>query len=147
MIFSSVSGKNWLFKKFNSSDVTKISENYSLTEVVAKLISIRKKNIDDINLFLDPKIKNFLPNPFRIKDMNNAVNRVYKSILNKEKISIFGDYDVDGATSTALLARYFSSIGKNVQTYIPDRQTEGYGPSDKGFDSLINSGNKVIFTV
>ncbi len=147
MIFSSVSGKKWLFKKFNSSDVVKISENYSLTEIVAKLISIRKKNIDDINLFLNPKIKNFLPNPFRIKDMNIAVNRIYKSILNNEKIGVFGDYDVDGASSTALLARYFSSIGKKVQTYIPDRQTEGYGPSDKGFDNLIKKGNKVIFTV
>ena len=63
MNFSSVSGKNWLFKNFNPSDVTKFSENFSLTEVVAKLLSIRKKNIDDIALFLDPKIKNLLPNP------------------------------------------------------------------------------------
>ena len=147
MIFSSVSGKNWLFKEFNSSDVTKISENYSLTEIVAKLISIRKKNIEDINLFLNPKIKNFLPNPLRLKDMKNAVNRIYKSIINNETIGIFGDYDVDGATSTALLARYFLSIDKKIQTYIPDRQTEGYGPSDKGFKTLIKNDCKIIFTV
>ena len=81
MNFSSVSGKNWLFKKFNSSDVTKFTENFSLTEIVAKLLSIRKKNIDDIALFLDPKIKNLLPNPMHLKDMKNATERTYKSII------------------------------------------------------------------
>ena len=69
MNFPSVSGKNWLFRKFDSSDVIKFTENYSLTEIVAKLLSIRKKNIDDIGLFLDPKIKNLLPNPLLLKDM------------------------------------------------------------------------------
>ena len=147
MNFSSVSGKKWLFKNFNSSDVTKFSEDFSLTEMVAKLISIRKKNIDDISLFLDPKIKNLLPNPLRLKDMKNAVDRTYKSILQDELIGIFGDYDVDGASSTALLARYFLSINKKVKTYIPNRQEEGYGPNKIGFKSLIDNGAKIIFTV
>ena len=62
MSFLSVSGKKWLFKKFDSSDLSNFTENFSLTEIVAKLISIRKKNISDINLFLNPKIKNLLPN-------------------------------------------------------------------------------------
>ena len=113
MNFSSISGKKWLFKKFDSSDVLKFTEDYSLSEIVAKLLSIRKKDIDDVNLFLDPKIKNLLPNPFHLKDMSNAIERTYKSILKKELIGIFGDYDVDGATSTALLARYFLSINQN----------------------------------
>ena len=147
MNFSSVSGKNWLFKKFNSSDVTKFTENYSLTEIVAKLLSIRKKNIDDIALFLDPKIKNLLPNPLHLKDMKSAIERTYKSIIKSELIGIFGDYDVDGASSTALLARYFLSINQKIQTYIPDRQTEGYGPNNLGFNNLISNGAKIIFTV
>ena len=75
MNFTSVSGKNWIFKKFNPSDVTKYSENFSLNEITAKLLSIRRKNIDDINLFLNPSIKNLIPNPFQLKDMNIAVNR------------------------------------------------------------------------
>ena len=107
MSFSSVSGKNWLFKQFDSSDVTKLSEHYSLTEIVAKLLSIRKKNIDDVNLFLNPKIKNLLPNPLHLKDMNKAIDRTYESIIKNELIAIFGDYDVDGASSTAILSRYF----------------------------------------
>ena len=118
MIFSSVSGKNWLFKKFDSSDVRKFSENYSLPEIAAKLLSIRKKNIDNIELFLDPKIKNLLPNPHNLKDMKKAIDRTYSGIIKNELIGIFGDYDVDGASSTALLTRYFLSINQKVYTYI-----------------------------
>ena len=147
MSFSSVSGKNWLFKEFDSSDVTKLSETYALTEIVAKLLSIRKKNIENINLFLNPKIKNLLPNPLHLKDMKNGVDRVYNSINKRELIGIFGDYDVDGASSTALLTRYFLSINQKVQTYIPDRQKEGYGPNIDGFNALIHQGAKIIFTV
>ena len=147
MNLSSVSGKNWIFKKFNSSDVLKFSENYSITEIVAKLISIRKKNITDVNSFLDPKIKDLLPNPFNLKDMKNAVDNVYKIINEKGTIGIFGDYDVDGATSTAILTKYFSLIKQNTKTYIPDRQKEGYGPTKEGFNKLIKLGSKIIFTV
>ena len=84
MIFSSVSGKKWLFKKFDSSDATNFVENYSLSEITAKLLSIRKKNIRYVELFLNPKIKNFLPNPFILKSMNKAVERTFKSILNND---------------------------------------------------------------
>tara|TARA_B100000029_G_scaffold511073_1_gene604088 strand:- start:1655 stop:3403 length:1749 start_codon:yes stop_codon:yes gene_type:complete len=143
----SVSGKNWILKNFDSSDVTKYLENFAVTEIVAKLLSIRKKNIGDINQFLDPKIKNILPNPFLLKDMKIAVERTYESILNKEVIGIFGDYDVDGATSTALLARYFTSINQYIKTYIPNRQTEGYGPNNAAFKNLIDNKVKIIFTV
>ena len=147
MNFTSVSGKNWIFKKFNSSDIKKYSEDYSLSEIVAKLLSIRKKNIGDIGLFLNPTIKNLLPNPLCLKDMENAIERTYQSIKKKELIGVFGDYDVDGATSTALLTRYFLSINQKIQTYIPDRKREGYGPSVEGFNSLIKLGAKIIFTV
>ena len=147
MNFSSVSGKNWLFKKFDSSEIYKFVENYSLSEITAKLLSIRKNNIENIDLFLNPKIKNLLPNPFILKDMSVAIERIYKSIKKDELIGIFGDYDVDGASSTAILARYFSSINKKLKTYIPDRRKEGYGPSTEGFKNLIASGVKIIFTV
>ena len=147
MSYTSVSGKNWVFKKFNSSDIKQYSEDYSLNEIVAKLLSIRKKNIEDISLFLNPTIKNLLPNPLCLKDMENAIERTYQSIKKRESIGIFGDYDVDGATSTALLTRYFLSINQKVQTYIPDRKKEGYGPSVEGFNNLIKLGVKIIFTV
>ena len=147
MNFSSVTGKKWLFKKFDPSDVEKFSENYSLSEIVAKLLAIRKNNIDDINLFLNPKIKNLLPNPFILKDMKKAVDRTFENLKRNESIGIFGDYDVDGASSTAILSRYFLSIKQKIHTYIPDRRNEGYGPSEKGFKNLIDRGSKIIFTV
>tara|TARA_Y100000590_G_C15739573_1_gene1019756 strand:- start:1263 stop:3011 length:1749 start_codon:yes stop_codon:yes gene_type:complete len=147
MNLSSVSGKNWIFKKFDHSDVIKYVEDFEITEIVAKLLSIRKKNIDDVGQFLDPKIKNLLPNPLNLKDMKNAIDRTYNSILNGELIGIFGDYDVDGASSAAILTRYFQSINQKVTTYIPDRQTEGYGPNNIGFKNLINQKVQIIFTV
>ena len=147
MNFTSVSGKSWIFKKFNSFDIKKYSEDYALNEIVAKLLSIRKKNIENIDLFLNPTIKNLLPNPLRLKDMDSAIKRTYKSIIKTELIGIFGDYDVDGATSTALLSRYFLSINQKTKTYIPDRKREGYGPSIEAFNNLIKLGTKVIFTV
>ena len=147
MNISSVSGKNWIYKKFDSSDIKKISEKYSLSEIAAKLLSIRKESIGNFELFLNPKIKNLLPNPMRLKDMNEAVERAYKAIINFDLIAIFGDYDVDGATSTAVLARYFLSINQKVKIYIPERKTEGYGPTLKSFKNLIDAGAKLIFTV
>ena len=147
MNFSSVTGKNWIFKKYNDLDVINYSEKYSLNSIVAKLVSIRKKNISNIDLYLDPKIKNLLPNPFHLKDMRTAVNRTYVAISKKHSIGIFGDYDVDGATSTALLSNYFKSIEQKFYTYIPDRKSEGYGPNINAFQKLIDSGSKIIFTV
>jgi len=147
MNFTSVSGKNWTFRKFDNQDIKKYSENYSLSETVAKLIAIRKKNIGNISLFLNPTIKNLLPNPMQMKDMKSAVDRTYECISNNELIGIFGDYDVDGASSTALLTKYFLSINQKIQTYIPDRKKEGYGPTIKGFENLIKQGAQIIFTV
>jgi len=143
----SVSGKNWIYKNFDNSDVMNISEKYSLSQIASKLLSIRKKNIGDLDLFLNPKIKNHLPNPMKLKDMKEAVDRAYKSVISYDLIGIFGDYDVDGATSTAILARYFLSINQKIKIYIPERKSEGYGPNLKSFKKLIEGGSKIIFTV
>ena len=147
MKFSSITGKNWIFKKFENSDVKKYSENFQLKEIVARLIAIRKNNIDDISLFLNPKIKNNLPNPFELKDMNKAVERTYECIKKRDTIGVFGDYDVDGASSAALLAKYFFSISQPINTYVPDRKKEGYGPNINAFNQLISNGSNLIFTV
>ena len=86
MNFTSVSGKKWVFKKFNDSDIKEYSEKYSLNEIVARLLAIRKKNIKDINLFLNPTIKNHLPNPLIMKDMKRAITRTHQCIINGELI-------------------------------------------------------------
>jgi len=143
----SVNGKNWLLKKYNQEEVSYIKDNFSLDEITSKLLSIRKIKKENINTFLNPSIKNYLPNPNDLIDMQKSTKRTVISIDKKEKIGIFGDYDVDGATSTALLGKYFSELKLPYEIYIPDRKKEGYGPSIKSFDELISKGVKIIFTV
>ena len=143
----SVSGKNWVLKKFNQEEIIYLKENFFLDEITAKLLSIRNIKKEDINSFLSPSIKNFLPNPNNLLDMEKSTLRTIKAINNKDKIGIFGDYDVDGATSTALLGKYFEEINVAYTIYIPDRKTEGYGPSIKGFKELIDNKVNIIFTV
>ena len=143
----SVSGKNWISKEYNLDDINFFKTNYYLDEIVAKLLSIRKIKKEEIEFFLNPSIKNILPNPFILKDMDKAIERTISGIFKKEKIGIFGDYDVDGATSTAILGQYFKSLNINYEIYIPDRKTEGFGPNEKAFSDFIKLGVNLIFTV
>ena len=143
----SVRGKNWISKEFNSDDISFLKTNYFLDEIVAKLLSIRKIKKEDVKSFLEPTIKNILPNPFILKDMDKAINRTIDAIKNDEKIGIFGDYDVDGATSTAVLGQYFRSLKINFEIHIPDRKNEGFGPNEKAFKKFIDQGVNLIFTV
>ena len=143
----SVSGKNWILKKYSEESSNFLKETFSLDEITSKLLSIRKIKKDEVSSFLNPSIKNFLPNPYNLIDMEKSTLRTAKAIYQKEKLGIFGDYDVDGATSTALLGNYFSELNIEYETYIPDRKKEGYGPSIKSFQELIDKKVKVIFTV
>ena len=143
----SVSGKSWILSKYNQKDLTFIKDNFSLDEITSKLLSIRNIKKKDIDSFLNPSIKNLLPNPNNLIDMEKSTLRTLKAISNNEKIGIFGDYDVDGASSTALLGNYFSELNLNYEIYIPDRKKEGYGPSIKSFEELIKKKVKIIFTV
>ena len=122
MSFLSVSGKNWILKRFNKDDVIFFKDNFSLDEITSKLLAIRKIKKDEIKSFLQPSIKNFLPNPDILNDMKKSSIRTIKAIDNKEKIAIFGDYDVDGASSTALLGNFFSALNIKFEVYIPDRK-------------------------
>ena len=144
---SSLLGKEWIFKKFDNNEVNFIKENFSLNEILSKIISSKKLNREDLSNYINPIIKNLLPNPQVLRDMTKGIERTYQAIISNEKIGIFGDYDVDGATSTAFLSRYFKSIKQENEIYIPDRSTEGYGPSKKGFDKLLKNNSKLIFTL
>ena len=143
----SVSGKNWVQKKFNSDEINFYKNNYFVDEIIAKLLSIRKIKKEDIKFFLEPSIKDILPNPYLLKDMEISIQRTVEAILKKEKVGIFGDYDVDGATSTAILGNFFKTLGIPFEIYIPDRKEEGFGPNEKGFIEFIKKGVTLIFTV
>ena len=143
----SVSGKNWILKKYDQEYSLSLKENFSLDEITSKLLSIRRIEKEHVNSFLNPSIKNFLPNPYSLIDMEKSTLRTVKAFNDKEKIGIFGDYDVDGATSTALLGNYLTELNLDYETFIPDRKKDGYGPSIKSFKKLINKNVKLIFTV
>ena len=143
----SISNKSWILKKYNPDDVMFFKENYSLDEITSKLLSIRNIKKDEVESFLNPSIKNFLPNPYIISDMEKSSKKVSEVIFKNLKIGIFGDYDVDGASATALLGNYFTALGLNYMTYIPDRKKEGYGPSIEAFRYFIDNKIKLIFTV
>ena len=106
----SISGKSWILKKYNQDEILYFKENFSLNEITSKLLSIRKIKKEDVKSFLNPSIKNFLPNPNNLIDMQKSTIRTLTAIKQKEKIGIFGYYHVDGATSTALLGKYFSEL-------------------------------------
>ncbi len=143
----SVSGKNWILKRFDQQKISYLKDNFFLDEITAKLLEIRQIKDKDINSFLNPSIKNLLPNPDDILDMKKSSQRFLESLINKDKVGIFGDYDVDGASSTALLCKYFNELNLPFEIYIPDRIKEGYGPSIDGFTKLIQKEVKLIFTV
>jgi single-stranded-DNA-specific exonuclease len=143
----SISDKNWVLKKYNQNEILYYKENFLLDEITSKLLAIRNIKKEDISTFLNPSIKNFLPNPNNLIDMEKTTKRAVDAVNGKEKIGIFGDYDVDGATSTALLGKFLTELKLPYNIYIPDRKKEGYGPTIKSFKELINKGVKIIFTV
>ena len=106
-----------------------------------------KVSKDNFELFVDPKIKNFLPDPNIFIDMDKTVKRIANEIENKNPIGIFGDYDVDGATSAALLKLFLQYFGIEVYIHIPDRFLEGYGPNISALNSLVSKGSNLIITV
>ena len=114
----SILQKNWQEKIVDERLAISISRRFSISEVLAKLLIIREVKIDDIHNFLEPKIKNILPDPFLLGSMSDAVAGVIFAIKNQKKICIFGDYDVDGATSSALLKKFFQALKIKV-IYFP----------------------------
>jgi len=140
----SVQDKEWIIKTFDKNSVELISKEYNLDYLTSKLLAIRNVNSENINSFLDPKIKNFLPNPFRFKDMDKGLDVFTNHLKKKSKICIFGDYDVDGATSSGIMSKYLDQLSIDHFVFIPDRQTDGYGPSVQTFENIINKDINLI---
>lgn len=144
---TSILGFNWQQRKFDERNALAISQRFILSEVLANLLSSREVSLDEVENFLEPKIKTSLPDPFELNDMEKAVNHVIAAILARKKITIFADYDVDGATSAATLKRFFGQIGADANIYIPDRILEGYGPNSQALLGLKKSGTDLVITL
>ena len=115
--------------------------------IVRQLLLSRGVAPKDIDRHLTPTLRNFLPDPSLFRDMDTAADRIAQAVLSGEKITIYGDYDVDGATSSALLIRLLRDLGVEAGYYIPDRLLEGYGPSGEALVKLGEEGSSLIVTV
>ena len=130
----SIKGNYWAYQKPSINFVEKIKLSFNLSNIIASIVANR--NIDDKNLdyFLNPTLKNNLPDPSTLKNMDSSVKILLEKIFRNNTLGILGDYDVDGATSTAILFKYFEFIGINAEVYIPDRIKDGYGISKNSID-------------
>ena len=144
---SSVSGKRWELRSADEREALAICQRFSLPDVVGRFMASRGIVLDDAGDFLQPSLKSQLPDPDHLKDMDKGVERLVRAIREKEPIAVFGDYDVDGATSSAVLSRFFAAINVPLEIYIPDRMKEGYGPNLPALRSLAAKGIRVVITV
>lgn len=145
--FQTASGIPWRLRTEDERSVLAIAQQHGVSELLARILVGRNIHIDRVVPFLNPSLREDLPDPAHLLDMDKAVARIITAIKTGEPIAIFGDYDVDGATSTTLLMEYFTHLGVTAIPYIPDRMKEGYGPSVSGFQTLIDRGAKLIITV
>ena len=124
-----------------------IAQRHNLPEIIGRLLAARDVSLDQVPDVLNPTIRALCPDPATLTDMDKAAERLARAIAARESIAIFGDYDVDGATSSALLYRFLASHGLEPRIYIPDRITEGYGPNSEAIATLIDDGASLIVTV
>jgi single-stranded-DNA-specific exonuclease len=143
----SVTGRRWLYRESDDRAGLMLAQRLDLPEVVGRLLAARGVDVDSAERFLNPTLREALPDPRCLADMDRAVERLIAAVQQGEPIAIFGDYDVDGATSSALLARFFAAAGAPVRIYIPDRIREGYGPNAPALLRLRAEGVKVVITV
>ena len=146
-VTNSFTGQYWSQTGVNDRDVLAIAQRLAVPEIVARVLTNRGVSLEEAETFLNPTLRNSIPNPSSFKDMDTACTRIAEAIEAGEHIEIFGDYDVDGATSSALLTRYFNAVGAKSGIYIPDRITEGYGPNGPAMRQIASRGASVVITV
>src|SRR4051794_11026574 len=143
----SVCGRQWRVRPCDDNTALLIAERLGLPEIVGRLLATRGVGLAEAPSFLAPRLRELLPDPMHLHDMEPAVARLARAIRSGERIVVFGDYDVDGATSAALLLRFFAAVGAHASVYVPDRLREGYGPNAPALLHLRDEGALVAVTV
>lgn len=138
--------KKWQIYETDEVEINKIAQKYNLNKLLASILINRNIKEEDIEIFLNPTRNNF-HNPFLMPDMEIAVERIIKAINNKEKIIIYGDYDVDGITSITVLKSFLEDRGIHVDSYIPNRLEEGYGLNKPAIEEIAKNNYRLMITV
>ncbi|MGX5846840.1 single-stranded-DNA-specific exonuclease RecJ [Mesorhizobium sp. PL10] len=145
----SATGVSWEHRLSERQDMIAlaIAQGHGVPDIVARVLAGRSVTADQAERFLDPTIRDLLPDPASLTDMDKAATRIAEAVIAKEKVAIFGDYDVDGAASSALLKRFLTHFSVPSEIYIPDRIFEGYGPNPEAMRELVLRGATLIVTV
>ncbi|TPI49842.1 single-stranded-DNA-specific exonuclease RecJ [Mesorhizobium sp. B2-9-1] len=145
----SATGVSWEHRLTERQDMAALAmaQGHGVPDIVARVLAGRGVSVEQTERFLDPTIRELLPNPASLTDMEKAAARLADAVVAHEKVAIFGDYDVDGAASSALLKRFLTHFSVPSEIYIPDRIFEGYGPNPEAMRDLISRGAKLIVTV
>ncbi len=143
----SLTGRRWATRLGDERLALAIAQRHGLPDAISRLLAARDVALEEVGDFLEPTLRKFLPDPSHLKDMDAAVARLVRAVQRGERIVVFGDYDVDGATSSALLLRFFRAVGGNIGVYIPDRRKEGYGPNAPALLKIREEGADVVVTV
>ncbi|HEV7305543.1 single-stranded-DNA-specific exonuclease RecJ [Ensifer sp.] len=145
----SVSGQRWISRldQAGQNRALAISQIHGYSDILGRVLAGRGVALDDAARFLDPTLRSLMPDPDTLTDCRKAAGRLADAIKRREKVVVFGDYDVDGAASSALMARFLRHFGIEAEIYIPDRIFEGYGPNPAAIEQLIDRGADLIVTV
>jgi single-stranded-DNA-specific exonuclease len=145
----SVSGNRWIprLDQAGQNRALAIAQTFGLPDLIARVLAGRGVAAEEAMAFLDPTIRNLMPDPHSMTDCEKAALRLLEAIKRGERVAIFGDYDVDGAASSALVYRFLRHFGVAANIYIPDRIFEGYGPNPVAINQLIDNGAQLIVTV
>jgi len=141
----SVLGQKWVYNEADENETELLAQQLGLSYAACRVMAARKITLKEAQSFLEPKIKNLMPDPLCLKDMDKTTGFIADLIETKQKVGIIGDYDVDGATSSALMQKYLAFFGIESVVHIPERD-EGYGPSTKAFEKFRACGIKNVIT-
>jgi single-stranded-DNA-specific exonuclease len=143
----SVKGQRWVARLDDQRLAHTIAEKNELPEILGRVMAARGVTSDEAEAFLNPTLRSLMPQPSAFLDMEKGAARLAEAIVKKEVIGIISDYDVDGVSSAAIMVRFLASVGHEANVYIPDRLTEGYGPSEKAVTSLKEQGTELLLTL
>ncbi len=143
----SFKNRRWVSRVGDARDALALAQRLQMPEIVGRILAARGVGFDDARTFLNPTLRDLLPDPSHLRDMDAGVERLARAVTERERIAIFGDYDVDGAASAALLARVLAAVGSGARIYIPDRVAEGYGPNTEALLALRQEGVSLAVTV
>lgn len=140
----SVMDARWIFPEVNDDKIRKMMTDFSVPEIVARLLVARGVEPEQAQSFLFPRLATDFPDPFAMKDMEEFARWITDQIILGRKVSAFCDFDVDGSTSAAVLKKFFRHLGLDLPVYIPDRMTEGYGPNIGALQKLKSLGAEIV---